>query len=238
MLVVLPGAAIGFTYYLNKKGFFDISDVQVSVEGASSGQKNYLNPKVEKLTKELNRFKGLSLWSVSLKNLSKEVRDELWIESLNIKRSWPNTLSVIVKPHEIKLLLIAKNGVLLPIIQSGNILDPIDSQRAPDVAILDGESFLKSKELRQKAVAIMQEIPEEGSFSRHSISEVRFDSKEGFWMTMIKTGIRVKMGEEQMALKASRVSQVVDYLETHQFDARVIDANLSKKVLVRLRKDP
>jgi cell division protein FtsQ len=57
-------------------------------------------------------------------------------------------------------------------------------------------------------------------------------------MTLIKTGVRVKMGEDQMALKAARVSQVVDYLETRQFDARVIDANLSKKVLVRLRKDP
>ncbi len=57
-------------------------------------------------------------------------------------------------------------------------------------------------------------------------------------MTMIKTGIQVKMGEDQVSLKSARVAQVVDYLETRQFDARVIDANLSKKVLVRLRKDP
>ncbi len=56
-------------------------------------------------------------------------------------------------------------------------------------------------------------------------------------MTLIRTGVRVKIGEDQVALKAARVSQVVDYLDAKQFDARVIDANLSKKVLVRLRKD-
>ncbi len=238
IFVILPGGSIGFIYYLNKSGFFNISEVRVSVEGAAASQQNYLHPKVERLEKKFSRYRGLSLWSVSLKNFSQQVRDELWIESVNIKRSWPNTLSVVVKPHEIKLLLLAKNGVLFPIIEDGNILDPIDSRKAPDVAILEGEPFSKSKELRQRAVTIMKEIPEEGSFSRNRISEVRFDTKEGFWMTLIKTGIHVKMGEEQIALKASRVSRVVDYLETHQFEARVIDANLSKKVLVRLRKDP
>jgi cell division protein FtsQ len=39
-------------------------------------------------------------------------------------------------------------------------------------------------------------------------------------------------------LKADRVGQVLDYLEKHELDARVIDANLTKKVLVRLRKRP
>ena len=39
-------------------------------------------------------------------------------------------------------------------------------------------------------------------------------------------------------IKAQRVSQVLEYMETRQLEARVIDANLSKKVLVRLRKDP
>jgi cell division protein FtsQ len=39
-------------------------------------------------------------------------------------------------------------------------------------------------------------------------------------------------------LKAARVAQVIEYMETRQLEARVIDANLSKKVLVRLRKDP
>ena len=43
-----------------------------------------------------------------------------------------------------------------------------------------------------------------------------------------------KYGEDQFEIKSSRVSQVIDYLENRDLKARVIDANLSKKVLVRL----
>ncbi|HEY1080413.1 MAG TPA: cell division protein FtsQ/DivIB, partial [Bdellovibrio sp.] len=139
---------------------------------------------------------------------------------------------------EVKLLFMAKGGKLMPIIRDGTFLQEVDSKEAPDVALVEGEVFLKKPELRKKAVEVLEQIPSEGSFSKKTISEIRYDSKEGFWMTLIKTGVQVKMGEDQMSLKAARVSQVVDYLESRQFDARVIDANLSKKVLVRLRKDP
>ena len=122
--------------------------------------------------------------------------------------------------------------------RDGNFLDTIETRQAPDVALLEGEIFLKKPELRKKAVEVLAELPEEGSFSQKSISEVRYDTKEGFWMTLIKSGIQVKIGEDKVGLKAARVSQVVDYLDSRQFEARVIDANLSKKVLVRLRKDP
>jgi cell division protein FtsQ len=50
--------------------------------------------------------------------------------------------------------------------------------------------------------------------------------------------LRVKLGNENFESKSLRVSQVIDYIENKQIEARVIDANLSQKVLVRLRKEP
>jgi hypothetical protein len=169
---------------------------------------------------------------------SKEAKDCDWIERAMISRSWPATLSLKIVPYEVKLLYMAKAGKLVPIIKDGSFLTPVEAKQAPDVALLQGESFANKNELRKKAVDVIEQIPAEGSFSRKTISEIRYDGKEGFWMTMIKTGVQVKIGDDQVALKANRVSKVVDYLENRQFDARVIDANLSKKVLVRLRKDP
>jgi cell division protein FtsQ len=236
--VVLPSSLAGTLYYLNKTGFFNVTQVEVVLENPPPGQEQFLKPHVDDLEKMLDKYKGTSLWGVKLKNMSKEISALDWVESLNIKRSWPATLSVRLHPHEVKLLFMGKGGDLLPIIKTGEFLEPVKAKQAPDVALLDGEAFLKKTELRKKAVDVIEQIPSDGSFSKKTISEIRWDAKEGFWMTMIKTGIRVKMGEDQMALKAARVSQVVDYLETRQFDARVIDANLSKKVLVRLRKDP
>jgi cell division protein FtsQ len=53
-----------------------------------------------------------------------------------------------------------------------------------------------------------------------------------------KSNIKIKLGEDQFAVKSARVSQVMDYLEKRDLKARVIDANLSKKVLVRLQQSP
>jgi cell division protein FtsQ len=106
------------------------------------------------------------------------------------------------------------------------------------VALLDGEQFEKNIEMRKKAIRLMSEVPADGKFSKRNISELRYDPKEGFWATLIQSGIRVKIGEENIPLKSARVAQVIEYMETRQLEARVIDANLSKKVLVRLRKDP
>ncbi|QDK38956.1 cell division protein FtsQ/DivIB [Bdellovibrio sp. NC01] len=236
--VILPGALAGTLFYLNKNGFFNIQKIEVVLDHPVPGQEQFLKPQVDELEAALAKYKGVSLWNVKLKAMSKDVAKFEWIENSMITRSWPATLSIKVRPYEVKLLFMGKNGKLLPIIKDGSFLNPVEAKQAPDVALLDGESFVKKPELRKKAVDVLEQIPAEGSFSKKTISEIRFDDKEGFWMTMIKTGVRVKIGEDQVSLKAARVSQVVDYLETRQFDARVIDANLSKKVLVRLRKDP
>lgn len=236
--VILPLSLAGALIYLDKHGSFNISKVEVVLENTAPGQEAFLRPNVAELESLLQKYQGVSLWQIKLKDISREVQPMVWIESLNIKRSWPTTLLVRIHPHEVKLLYMSKNGKLVPIIRDGSFLMPVDSQQAPDVALLEGDDFSKKPELRKKAVDVIEQVPAEGSFSKKTISEIRYDSKEGFWMTMIKTGIQVKIGEEQVSLKSKRVSQVVDYLESRQFDARVIDANLSKKVLVRLRKDP
>ncbi|UYL09955.1 FtsQ-type POTRA domain-containing protein [Bdellovibrio sp. SKB1291214] len=236
--VVIPAALIGTLYYLNENGFFNIQKVEVVLENPPQGQEQFLKPNVDALEAALAKYKGESLWNIKLRSVNKELQKQEWIEGVQISRQWPTTLSLRVRPYEVKLLYMGKAGKLVPIIKSGDFLDPIEAKEAPDLAILDGDAFAKKKDLRKKAVDVIEQIPTNGSFSRKTISEVRYDNKEGFWMTLIKTGTQVKIGEDQVALKAARVSRVVDYLETKQFDARVIDADLSKKVLVRLRKDP
>lgn len=236
--VVLPLMIAGSMYWLNENGFFDINQIEVVLVDSPESQANFYSPMAERLEKQMLTFKGQSLWAVRLSQVVAILNSQNWIEGHSISRSWPSGLTVKIKPHDIKLVYLGKSGKYMPIISDGSFLDAVDSRQAPDVTLLEGENFLQQKPLRQKAVKVLKEIPNEGSFSRKTISEMRYDSKEGFSMTLMKTGIQVKIGEEQVGIKSARVSQVVDYLQTRQFDARVIDANLSKKVLVRLRNDP
>jgi cell division protein FtsQ len=239
-LVVLPSAIAGSMYWLNEKGFFAIEEVQIKLDETTDAQTqaNFYQPLIQKLETQMSELKGQSLWSVKMSKVVQILNSENWIETHSIVRGWPRALQITVKPHDVKLLYLGKGGKYLPIIEDGSFLDSVDSKQAPDVTLLDGDVFAQKKELRTKAVEVLKEIPSEGSFSKKTISEMRYDPKEGFMVTLVKTGIQVKIGEEQVALKSARVAQVVDYLQTRQFEARVIDANLSKKVLVRLRKDP
>jgi len=236
-IVILPGALAAALYQLHQNGFFNIDQVEVVIEDIPS-QRQFLKPSVLNLEEQLLRFKGESLWEISLRKVSDLIENKEWVRSVHVSRSWPSTLKVTVKAHEVKMLYIGQQQQLYPVVEDGRLLSPVSSELAPDVVLLDGDKFYRRPELRKRAVEVLNEIPSEGAFSRPQISEVRYDQKEGFWFTLVRSGIEVKMGEDQVAIKAARVSQVLDYLQQRQIDARVIDANLSKKVLVRLRKAP
>ena len=72
--------------------------------------------------------------------------------------------------------------------------------------------------------------------SRTKLSEVSYDRRDGYWIQLIDSNVKIKFGENDFAMKSARVSQVLEYLEKKDLKARVIDANLSKKVLVRLQQ--
>lgn len=197
-----------------------------------------MRPLVLDLDHQLEQLRGHSLWSLDLDGLNAQVAAMNWVNELQVHRRWPDRLEIQIVPKEVKFLFVGKGGQLFPVLQDGTFLSPVAVDALPDVVLLRGDDFVKNKELLARALKTLDQIPSEGSFSKKSISEIRYDGKSGFWATLMKAGVKVKLGEDQIVLKADRVSQVLDYLEGHQFDARVIDANLTKKVLVRLRKDP
>lgn len=243
-LIVLPSLIAGSMYWLDQKGFFAVQAVEIELlppldsQTPTQSQTTFYQPLVQTLEQQLSTLKGQSMWKVNMSEVVQTLNSQNWIENHSISRNWPRVLKISLRPHDVKLLYLGKGGKYFPIIEDGSFLDSVDSKLAPDVTLLDGEVFAQKKELRTKAVEVLKEIPSEGSFSKKTISEMRYNPKEGFMVTLVKTGIQVKIGEEQVALKSARVAQVVDYLETRQFEAKVIDANLSKKVLVKLRKDP
>lgn len=233
----LPLILGGALFFLNDKGFFNLEQIEVVVDNVDL-RSNYLKPQAERIEKIIETARGQSLWKMDLKKLRQEIQKLNWVEEVVLVRQWPATLRAKITPFDVKMLLLTKNNEFHPIVKNGEILPAIDIKNLPDATVLRGEVFQKNVELRQQAVKVWEKIPNEGSFSRSKVSEIFFREKEGFWVTLVKSGIEVRLGQNEVSLKSKRVGQVLDYLENHQFDARVIDADLSQKVLVRLRKDP
>ncbi|MBX2987504.1 MAG: FtsQ-type POTRA domain-containing protein [Bdellovibrionaceae bacterium] len=232
-LIVLPGAVLGFLYHLDGHGFFDLDQIEIVLEDTPA-QALHLKPLVAELDRSLELYRGASLWKLDMNLISKAIGGLNWVEVHSLSRNWPSGLVVKIKPQDVKALYLAKNNRFIPVIREGRLLDPVEPKLAPDVAILDGDAFQARADLRKRAIEVLNEIPDDGAFSRKTISEVRWHPKDGFLMKMVRTGLEVKIGDDQIALKANRVGQVLEYLQNRGMNAKSLDANLSKKVLVKL----
>jgi cell division protein FtsQ len=98
--------------------------------------------------------------------------------------------------------------------------------------------LLASEKVREGALNVISSLPASGRMSAAQVAEIGFDRKEGYWIKLLNSETKVNFGDEQFEIKSARISQVIDYLESRNLKARVIDANLSKKVLVRLQQSP
>ncbi len=235
--VLIPASVIGVLYSLNQNHFFALDEINISVtEGDTNSP--FLKPLVASIQEKVEKLKGQSLWDLSLKSITEQLSSEDWISQSRVSRSWPSSLNIELTPKAVELVYLKPTGEMYPIVSDGSFLKVVGTANSPDAAILQGEVFEKNPEMRKKAILAIQEIPAEGKFSRKNISAFHFDQKTGFWATLVESGMKVKIGEDRISLKSQRVSQVLEYMESRGLEARVIDANLSKKVLVRLRKDP
>lgn len=237
ILILLP-LLIGIPLWsLNDQGYFLLNKINFENQEVTSTDA-YISTLMKSLDKKLEVFKGKSLFEVDLNEIVKIISSEKWIQSFEVQREWPNSLKVKIKNYELVMLYWNEKNEAFPIFENNEMLDKISRKEIPDLIHVFDKKYASQKDLRKKTIEMIQKLPEQGPLSQKQISEVGYDNKAGFWLQLIKKDLLVKMGDEKIEIKSERVSNVIEYLESKQIDARVIDANLSQKVLVRLRKDP
>lgn len=244
--ILFPIVVFFSIYSLDQQGFFKIQKVEIRVEARSS-QKNYIGTKLNELQIKLDSLKGISLWKASLSQISKSLSQEKWIKKFLLSRAWPSGIVLMIEPddiafmvvsHDVKDLNTAEGSPIVPITRLGFVLDKIKSDSAPNAIMTQDHSFLNNQKIRKGAIEVIESLPKLGGMSAAHVSEIGYDKKEGYWIKLLKSDIKVNFGEDFFQIKSARISQVLDYLESRNLKARVIDANLSKKVLVRLQVNP
>ncbi len=242
-IVLIPSIIAGVVWYMNETNFFNVTELDFKTDFSRSSktekaEKAILANETSMLSQKLDSFKGVSLFKVDLGKIQKTIESESWVKSVEIYREWPNRLKIIIDAYDISLLYWQSEKKIFPILENNKVLEPLEISQAPDRTITTEKKIFADSKTREKAIKVLKSLPPVGSFSTGKISEIGFNSKEGFWADLLNKELRVKLGNENFDSKSIRVSQVIDYIENKQIEARVIDANLSQKVLVRLRKDP
>lgn len=233
---IVTAVAFGlYSFLLDKR--FRVSDIEVQLqENASSG---VLFDKIKiSLDERLGEYLGRYIWRVDLEKVLNMVERDLRVKEAKVSRILPDKIRVTVAPYTPVLNIMGKNtNKLYPVARNGEVLPPLVAIEAQDGPILRGENFLKEESARREAIELLMQLPESGSLSRHSVSEIYFDKKVGFQVVIQPTGTLVWLGFEDFSRRASQAQRVVDYLQNEDLITRIVDARFSKKVVVRRRND-
>ncbi len=241
-------------FFLQSK-LFEVSRIPVEVVDTHSRADELLAPDLrerilQKLATENSAIQGHKIWDIDISSLQKLLQSEEWVSTVRISRVLPNTVKVSVQPKVPFALLISDKmlnrtvtAANMKIIGSDASLLPLPGVNlALDLPIVRGEKLAEdgpaAVSSREKLIEFINSLPSAGLLSKNNVAEISYSKDDGYTLFLITTKAEVKLGDERVPIKIARVSQVLDYLAANNLKGRVIDASFSKKVLVRLRKDP
>ena len=235
LFVFLFAVAIGAL--VKDKSLFVVEEVSIRVTMNEAERKVWadLNSQIHQMTQA---YKGLSLWRVSLVEVQKKLSLYPFIKQVQVQKSWPHSLEISYSLPSLKAIHQVGAGQFKLLTEDGQWLGPTKWSKLPRLPWIKGEWINKRPAMKEGVLGLLRQLPDKGPMSSTQISEIQFNELDGFLLTLVKSAQQIRFGSENFQTKAQRVSQVLEYLQIRGLESRVIDANFSKKVLVRLRNHP
>lgn len=221
-------------FYISKEiGVFKIHTIEIQSKLEDQILENYL----PRLRSSVAQFYGKNIWEVELSNIKEIVGQAVWIQEAQVLRRYPQTLRIEIVPKKAIAILLDKKRDFYLLSQEGTILPEIEKTNAPRLPVFQNPKVFVDKEMRQRLVTFLNSLPQEGELSLPQISEITIKNNNEIWITHLNTRAAIRMGDHDVPIKSARVARVLEYLEHNNLKWRVIDADFSKKVLVKLRND-
>ncbi len=238
LLLLLPVGIIGSFVLLHHEGFFSIKEIHLGVAEEQT-MPLWLNNKWSEFGKDMEVWRDRDLWTIQLSEVTQKLSSYPWIREAMVSKSWPNTLHIQVRHKDLIAFAKTPKGRLIPLLSDGSRLNFDALSTSVSLPVLSTNISVDDHAKVNEALRLISLSPKALS---DRMSEIGFDPKEGYWTLILPFGAKIKWGFES-DLKATekkilRVQKVLEYLDSRELKARVIDANLSKKVVVRLRKTP
>lgn len=219
----------------NKNHIFTVNKIEVVTKNSDLPEHFliYLN----QLQDDLSMFEGEDLWKIEMDKISEILSKHQWISEYRIYRRFPQTLRIEYEITKSMALFLNSKGKLFVINEKSQVLPPIEIKKAPLLPVIQETKILKDELLRKRVVDVLKQIPQEGSLTLRSISEVSLGKNNELFLKHLGSKSLIKIGSSDLDIKSARVAKVLDYLDNNNLQWRVIDADFSKKVLVKLRND-
>lgn len=192
-LILVSVVTLMTSWLLNRMQDPNVMPVRlVKVEG----EVRHLNP--ERLEEVVHRAVDGSFYSVSLARVRAEVERLPWVDSVSVRRVWPDTLQVKVVEQQ----ALARWGTGALVNHRGEIFQPKTMPEIPGLAVLEGgdqDSVLISQEYRKIETLL-------GTVGL-VLEKVRVDARQA-WILWVENDLELNLGRKQLMSRLTRFVQL------------------------------
>lgn len=211
----------------------------VQIDLAPESTQNLLFQRIKtSLAPQFQHFTGRFFWEVPLTKVYELTGKDKRVRKVSVFREFPMRLRVEIEPYTPVLAYLSPDNRIFPVAADATLLPALGFAEFPDLPVLRGEELKDEQRLREAALELFEQIPNDGNLRKKNVSEIFYTKKEGFRIFLNGISAEVKMGDADFGPKISRVEKVLSYLDSQNIKGRVIDASFAKKVVVRVRKGP
>jgi cell division septal protein FtsQ len=181
---------------------------------------------------------GDSMLGLRLRRIGEQLAKNPWIESVQVRRYFPHSLSIEVVERE--PVAVINMGFLYYMDAKGEVFKPLtqgDSLNFPVITGITEEELARdpkgTKEMLTGAVALMNMLKKGSSFTLADVSEIHIDKGFGLTLFTVAGGVPVRLGTEGYEAKLARFATVYGELKEQMAAVEYIDCDYQDKIIVK-----
>lgn len=179
-----------------------------------------------------------NIFSLRLKEVVKPFECHPWVEQVNARKIFPNTL--VIQIEEKKPMAIIQLEELYYINSQGEVFAPVGDRDDYDYPYLTGitreaieKDPIETSHLIKKALELLSIVNQKEDSILKEISEIYMDKNFGIQCFTQEEGIEIKMGWEDFGKKVRRLSLIWSDLHKRGWRAVSIDCRELNRMVVK-----
>lgn len=173
--------------------------------------------------------KSENLITISHKEVSQRLLKSPWIKSVNIRKEFPDTLSILIE-ETVPFALLDMNGRFLLIDERGEFLEELKSDPIPFLPIITGNPF-NEREGFSETLNLAKTMNDMGFTSEREHIEILISKPQE--LTTIIDGTVVKVGSGDFTEKMKRLIELEEEIKRRKIPVDYIDVRFANRVVVK-----
>jgi cell division protein FtsQ len=170
-----------------------------------------------------------SLITISNKKVSQGLLKSPWIRSVNMRKEFPDTLSLVIE-EAVSFALLDMNSHLFLIDEKGKLLEELKGDSIPFLPVITGDPF-REKEGFSEALNLARLMNDKG-FSPGR-DHIDIFARKPHELTVTIDGTVVKMGSGMLEEKLKRLIELEDEIKNRGIPVDYIDLRFAGKAIVK-----